>query len=62
MSSKWNDERMKPWNVIKTDKWNANWGKGQFTCIHTLNDEAGAWWKAKFGQDLTVTKVKLLNR
>jgi hypothetical protein len=44
MSSKWKDDRMKEWNVIKTPKVNPNWGKGEFTCIHTLNDEKGAWW------------------
>ena len=27
-----------------------------------MNDEAGAWWKAKFGATYTVTKVKILNR
>ena len=44
MSSQWKDERMKAWNVIKTNKFNANWGKGEFTCIHTMNDKDGAWW------------------
>ena len=44
MSSKWNDARMKAWNVIKTQNWNANWGQGEFTCIHTMNDKEGAWW------------------
>jgi hypothetical protein len=46
MSSKWKDERMKPWNPIKvTQKFNPNWGGGKFTCIHTMNDAEGAWWK-----------------
>jgi len=26
MSSMWKDERMKPWNPIKTINFNANWG------------------------------------
>jgi hypothetical protein len=58
----WKDDRMKPWNVLKSNKFNANWGKGKFTCIHTMNDEAGAWWKATFGGSAIVTKVKILNR
>ena len=44
MSSKWKDDRMKPWNPIKTINFNANWGQGEFTCIHTMNDKEGAWW------------------
>ena len=55
MSSKWKDERMKPWNVVKTTNFNANWGKGEFTCIHTLNDKDGPWWKAEFGNTVTIT-------
>jgi len=62
MSSMWKDERMKPWNVIKTANFNAKWGQGEFTCIHTLHDEAGPWWQAKFGATVTVTKVQVLNR
>jgi hypothetical protein len=62
MSSKWKDERMLPWNVVKTDKWNSNWGQGEFTCIHTLNDDDGAWWEAKFADAITVTKIQILNR
>ena len=27
-----------------------------------MNDEAGAWWEARFGASYTVTKVKILNR
>jgi hypothetical protein len=47
MSSKWKDKRMKPWNPIKViERFNANWGGGAFTCIHTLNDAEGPWWKA----------------
>jgi hypothetical protein len=57
MSSYWKDARMKAWNVIKTANFNPNWGAGEFTCIHTLNDEAGPWWQAKFGAVVTVTKV-----
>ena len=50
MSSQWKDDRMKPWNPIKTKNWNAKWGQGEFTCIHTMNDEEGAWWAADFGE------------
>jgi hypothetical protein len=62
MSSKWRDERMKEWNVVKTDKFNPQWGHGEFTCIHTLNDKEGAWWQAKFGKETLITKVDILNR
>jgi len=58
----WKDERNQPWNVIKTNNFNANWGQGEFTCIHTMNDAAGPWWQAKFGFKAVVTKVKVLNR
>ena len=61
MSSKWNDDRMEPWNVLK-ENFNPNWGKGDFSCIHTLNDKEGPWWSAKFGMEATVTKVQILNR
>jgi hypothetical protein len=44
MSSTWKDSRVQPWNPIKTTTYNANWGQGAFTCIHTLNDDAGPWW------------------
>ena len=57
MSSQWKDERMKPWNPIKTNRFNPNWGKGEFTCIHSMNDAEGPWWKAKFGGEFTITKV-----
>lgn len=62
MSSTWKDERNQAYNVFKTTTYNANWGKGQFTCIHTMNDAEGAWWRVNFGIDLTITKVKILNR
>ena len=62
MSSRWNDQRMQPWNVFKTQNFNANWGQGEFTCIHTLADKEGPWWKAEFGGKATVTKVQILNR
>ena len=62
MSSMWKDDRMKPWNPIKSINFNANWGQGEFTCIHTMNDEAGPWWKAKFGMEVLITKVQILNR
>jgi len=58
----WKDDRMKPWNPIKSINFNANWGQGEFTCIHTMNDEAGPWWKAKFGMEVLITKVQILNR
>ena len=48
---------MKPWNVLKTEHFNANWGKGEFTCIHSQADQEGPWWKAEFGMQVTVTKV-----
>jgi hypothetical protein len=57
MSSKWKDERMKPWNVVKTADFNPNWGQGEFTCIHTLKDKEGAWWQAKFDKSYTITKI-----
>jgi len=57
MSSKWQDARMHPYNPIKTQNWNANWGQGEFTCIHTMNDKDGPWWKADFGAEVTITKV-----
>ena len=57
MSSMWKDERMKPWNPIKSQNFNANWGQGEFTCIHSMNDEVGPWWKAEFGGSYIVTKV-----
>jgi hypothetical protein len=53
---------MKPWNVLKTMNFNANWGQGEFTCVHSMNDKDGAWWKAKFGVKVTITKVQILNR
>jgi hypothetical protein len=62
MSSSWKDERNKPSNVFKSTTWNANWGWGEFTCIHTLNDMEGAWWKVDFDQDIKVTKIAILNR
>ena len=62
MSSMWKDVRMRSWNPVKTRNFNPNWGQGDFTCIHTLNDIEGPWWKARFGSTVTVTKVKILNR
>ena len=53
---------MLPWNVIKTSEFNPNWGQGEFTCIHTLRDEEGAWWQAKFEKPVVITKVQILNR
>jgi hypothetical protein len=57
MSSRWKDDRNQAWNVFKTENFNANWGQGEFTCIHTMNDKEGPWWQAKFGATVTVTKV-----
>jgi hypothetical protein len=62
MSSRWSYEKMKPWNVIKTNNFNPNWGKGEFTCVHTMDDEQGPWWKGKFGMNILVTKIMILNR
>ena len=45
MSSYWKDKRVKVWNVFKTHHFNARWGQGAFTCIHTLKDPKGAWWQ-----------------
>ena len=57
MSSAFKDERNSPCNPIKTMNFNANWGQGEFTCIHTLNDKDGPWWKSDFGAPLTITKI-----
>ena len=57
MSSVWKDARNKPWNVIKTNNFNANWGQGEFTCVHSMNDKEGPWWKAEFGVKVTITKI-----
>jgi len=27
-----------------------------------MNDASGAWWQVNFGIDITITKVKFLNR
>ena len=63
MSSKWSDKRMKPYNPIKTiTRFNPNWGGGEFTCVHTLNDAEGPWWRAQFSGSFTIAKVKVLNR
>jgi hypothetical protein len=62
MSSLWRDGRVKPNNVFKSTTWNSNWGWGDFTCIHTLNDKDGAWWKHNFKIDILVTKIAILNR
>jgi hypothetical protein len=35
---------------------------GEFTCIHTLADAAGPWWQATLSEELTITKVQILNR
>lgn len=63
-SSFWKDQRIKANNPFKTKEFAANWGTGAFTCTHTENDKAGAWWKATFagGEAVTVTKIQILNR
>jgi hypothetical protein len=62
-SSRWKDHRNHPYNPAKTTtSWNAGWGQGQFTCIHTLNDAAGAWWKVNLENTYTIGKIKILNR
>ena len=61
-SSLWNDARNKPWNVIKSLNFNAHWGQGDFTCFATNADKEGPWWQAKFGAEVTITKVQILNR
>ena len=63
MSSTWKDDRIEPWNPVKVHKgFTTQMFMGSNTCVHTLNDEDGAWWKAAFPAPLTVTKVKVLNR
>jgi hypothetical protein len=44
-STYWRDGRVKAWNPFKTNRFNARWGQGAFTCTHTLNDARGAWWQ-----------------
>jgi hypothetical protein len=53
---------VKPENPIKTPNFNPFWGMGEFTCIHTLADEGGAWWEATLKEEVTITKVQILNR
>jgi len=57
MSSVWKDGRVvtSPNDVFKTKIWNANFGyeeiggkKYELTCIHTMMDKEGAWWKVNF--------------
>ena len=55
MSSAWKDARNSPCNPVKTQNFNAYWGQGEFTCIHTLNDPEGPWWKSKFNSTVTIT-------
>jgi hypothetical protein len=62
MSSQWEDVRNNPCNPIKTEHFNPRWGGGEFTCIHTLKDKDGAWWKTTFGSTLEIIKVQILNR
>ena len=62
-SSTWTDQRIHANNPFKTTEFSATWGSGEFTCTHTQNDKAGAWWKANFAgnEAPTVTKIKILN-
>jgi len=62
MSSQFKHKKNKPWNPVKSWNFNANWGKGEFTCMHTKADKKGAWWKASFGGTYTVMEVQVLNR
>ena len=48
MSSAWKDHRIKPENPFKSLEFSPRWGTGEFTCIHTLNnDTKGDWWQAE---------------
>jgi len=67
MSSVWKDGRteVKPHDVFKSKRWNANFGWkkfGELTCVHTLMDTEGGWWKVDFEDDILVTKIAILNR
>jgi hypothetical protein len=62
MSSQYKHKKNKPWNPVKSWNFNANWGKGEFTCMHTKADKKGAWWKGMFGGTYTVMEVQVLNR
>ena len=67
LSSVWKDGRteVKPGDVFRTKRWNANFGWtkfGELTCVHTLQDKDGAWWKVEFEDDILVTKIAILNR
>ena len=61
-SSTWKDKRVKAFNPFKTKRFNARWGKGAFTCTHTLNDPKGAWWQVGFYGTPTITRISILNR
>jgi len=61
-SSYWKDNKIKAYNPFKTSNFSASWGTGEFTCTHTMNDKAGAWWRADImetqeDEDFTVTRV-----
>jgi len=62
MSSYWKDHRIKAYNPFKTTEFSPRWGTGTFTCIHSLNDKDGAWWKLDFGYQPTIAKISILNR
>lgn len=57
MSSTWKDERIKAWNVVKGNQYSAKMFGGPNSCIHTMNDKEGAWWRGNFGRKITVTYV-----
>jgi hypothetical protein len=71
MSSVWKDGRVntEPHDVFKSKIWNANLGYDvlsgktyELTCIHTMMDSEGAWWKVNFDTNILVTKIGILNR
>jgi hypothetical protein len=53
---------MKPNNPFKSITFNSNWGKGDFTCVHTLKEPEGSWWRTNFNVEIMVTRVAILNR
>jgi hypothetical protein len=61
-SSYFKDKRVKAYNPFKTTAFNARWGRGAFTCTHTLNDALGPWWQVNIGGNHVVTKIEILNR
>jgi len=62
MSSHYNHENNKPFNPVKGTNFNPNWGRGEFTCMHTKAEKEGGWWQATFAAPITISKVQILNR